>query len=206
MASSSSSRKGSSRHMPLKDRRAAPDAPPSSLRQLKGALNRPIGLQRSEGKLRVVLTERRRARPANEKPSIALLCAELSARLLAHEADEAAQAMRHLILVHDALERKGWPGIEQMSSLVLVKAIAQATLLAHEEPSPHMDTLIEGLRPLQAAAALREQREARLHEQRLDASAVEVSESDYTEFEDAEQDWSGATVPLGLLPQPESDD
>lgn len=206
MASSSPGRKGSSSHTPLKDRRAAPDAAPSSLRQLKGALNRPLGLQRSDGKLRVVLTDRRRARPANEKPSVALLCAELSARLLAHEADEAAQTMRHLILVHDALERKGWPGIEPMSSLVLAKAIEQAAALAHEEPSPHMDTLIEGLRPLQAAAALRERREARLHEQRLADGALEVSESDYTTFEDAEQEWSGATVPLGLLPPRESDD
>jgi hypothetical protein len=206
MASNSSGRKSPPRRPPLKDRRAAPDAAPSSLRQLKGALNRPIGLQRSDGKLRVVLTDRRRARPADEKPSVALLCAELSARLLAHEADEAAQTMRHLILVHDALERKGWAGIEPMSSQVLVKAIAQAALLAHEEPSPHMDTLIEGLRPLQAAAALREQREARLHEQRLGTRAVEVSESEYTAFEDAEQDWSGATVPLGLVPLPDRDD
>ena len=206
MASSSPSRKASSRRSPLKDRRAAPDAAPSSLRKLKGALNRPIGLERHEGKLRVVLTERRRARPADETPSIALLCAELSARLLAHEANEAAQAMRHLILVHDALERKGWPGIEEMSSGVLAKAIDQAGLLAREEPSPYMDMLIEGLRPLRAAAVLREQREARLHEQRLGTSAVEVSESDYTEFEDAEQDWSGATVPLDLVPPLDRDD
>jgi hypothetical protein len=205
MASSSSSRKGSSRPTPLKDRRSAPDAAPSSLRQLKGALTRPLALQRSEGKLRVVLTDRRRARRANETPSIALLCAELSARLLAHEADEAAQTMRHLILVHDALERKGWLGIEDMSSLVLAKAIEQATLLAQEEPSPHMDTLIEGLRPLRAAAALRERREARLHELRL-GDNLEVSESNYTEFEEAEQDWAGATVPLDLVPPADHDD
>ena len=113
--------------------------------------------------------------------------------------------MRHLILVHDALERKGWPGIEEMSSLVLAKAIEQAALLAREEPSPHMDMLIEGLRPLHAAAALREQREARVHEMRV-GDNVEVSESDYTEFEDAEQDWAGATVPLDLVPPPEHDD
>jgi hypothetical protein len=205
MASSSPSRKNSSSRTPLKDRRAAPDAVPSSLRKLKGALNRPIGLQRREGKLQVVLTERRRTRPANEKPSIGLLCAELSARLLAREADEASQAMRHLILVHDVLERKGWPGIEEMSSLVLAKSIDQASLLAQEEPSPHMDMLIEGLRPLRAAAALREQRQARLHEMRL-GDSVQVSESDYAEFEDAEQDWAGATVPLDLVPPPEGDD
>lgn len=205
MASSSPSRKSSSRNTPLKDRRAAPDAPENSLRKLKGMLNRPLGVERRDGKLQVVLTERRRTRPANEKPSIALLCAELSARLLAHEANEAAQTMRHLILVHDALERKGWIGIEGMSSLVLARAIEQAMLLAREEPSPHMDMLIEGLRPLNAAATLREQREARVHEMRL-GDNVEVSESDYADFEDAEQDWSEGTMPIGLVPPPDRDD
>jgi hypothetical protein len=206
MASSSSGRKGPSRAAPLKDRRAAPHAERGSLGKLKSVLNRPIGLERNDGKLRMVLTERRRARPANEAPSIALLCAELSARLLAYEAGEAAQTMRHLILVHDTLERKGWTGLETMSSLVLARALEQAALLAREEPSPHMDMLIEGLRPLQAAAALRERREARAHEMRP-GDNVEVSESDYTQFEDAEQDWSsGATVPLDLVPPHERDD
>ena len=205
MASSSPSRKGSSRNTPLKDRRAAPDAPENSLRKFKGMLNRPLGVERRDGKLQVVLTERRRARPADEKPSIALLCAELSARLLAHEANEAAQTMRHLILVHDALERKGWIGIEGMSSLVLARAIEQAMMLAREEPSPHMDMLIEGLRPLNAAATLREQREARVHEMRL-GDNVEVSESDYADFEDAEQDWSEGTMPIGLVPPPDRDE
>jgi len=205
MASSSPSRKGSSRNTPLKDRRAAPDAPENSLRKFKGMLNRPLGVERRDGKLQVVLTERRRARPADEKPSIALLCAELSARLLAHEANEAAQTMRHLILVHDALERKGWIGIEGMSSLVLARAIEQAMMLAREEPSPHMDMLIEGLRPLNVAATLREQREARVHEMRL-GDNVEVSESDYADFEDAEQDWSEGTMPIGLVPPPDRDD
>ncbi|MCW5656213.1 MAG: hypothetical protein KIT60_00795 [Burkholderiaceae bacterium] len=206
MASSPLGRKGPSRRTPLKDRRAAPDAAQSSLRKLKGALNRPIGLQRRDGKLCVVLAERRRSRPADEEPSIALLCVELSARLLAHEANEAAQTMRHLILVHDALERKSWLGLETLSSLVLARAIEQASVLAREEPSPHMDMLIEGLRPLQAAAALREQREAQAHEMRL-GDNVEVSESDYAEFEDAEQDWSSsATMPLDLVPPRERDD
>jgi hypothetical protein len=81
----------------------------------------------------------------------------------------------------------------------------QASLLAQEEPSPHMDLLIEGLRPLQAAATLREQREARQHELRV-SDSVEVSESDYAEFEDAEQDWAQSTVPVGLVPRPEHDD
>ena len=68
-----------------------------------------------------------------------------------------------------------------------------------------MDMLIEGLRPLNAAAALREQREARVHEMRL-GDNVEVSESDYADFEDAEQDWSEGTMPIGLVPPPDRDD
>jgi hypothetical protein len=203
MASSSPSRKGS-RQMPLKDRRAAPDGKGSgSLRKLKGLLGRPIGLERREGKLHVVLTERRRPRPADEPASLSQLCAELSARLLAHETSE-VQTMRHLILVHDALERRGWAAIEGLSSLVLIKAIEQAEVLAAEEPSPHMDMLIEGLRPLHTAADLRDKRETRQQDFRV-GDNLEVSESDYAEFEDVESNWTG-TVPAGLVPPRERDD
>lgn len=197
MGSPSPRRKGS-RSKPLKDRRAPSGAAAGgSLRKLKGMLGRPIGIEHQEGRLRVVFTERRRVRPEGEAPSLAMVCAELSARMLAHEAEEAAQTMRHLILVHDALERRGWPGVETMSSLVLSRALTQAQMLAAEEPSPHLDMLIEGLRPLHAAAELREQRDSRLDNLAYD-SKPEVSESDYADFEDA-QGWSG-TMPAGLVP------
>jgi len=205
MASSSPSRKGS-RQMPLKDRRAAVDVKGGgSLRKLKGLLGRPIGLERREdGKLHVVLTERRRQRPADEPASVSQLCAELSARLLAHESSE-VQTMRHLILVHDALERRGWSALEGMSALVLTKAIEQAEALAAEEPSPHMDMLIEGLRPLHTAADLRDQRETRQQDFRL-GDNLEVSESDYADFEDVESNWTGTTVPAGLVPPRDRDE
>ena len=119
MASSSPARKGT-RSKPIKDRRSGASGATTPLRKLKGLLVRPIGLERHDGKLKVVLAERRRPRPANEQPSLALLCAELSARMLTHEADETARTMRHLILVHDALERRGWAGVETMSSLVRI--------------------------------------------------------------------------------------
>jgi hypothetical protein len=202
MASSSTSRKGS-RQMPLKDRRAPAGDGGGSLRKLKGLLKRPIALERREGKLHVVLAERRRQRPADEPPSLSQLCAELSARLLAHEHSE-VQTMRHLILVHDALDRRGWSALEGMSSLVLAKAIEQAEALAAEEPSPHMDMLIEGLRPLHTAADLRDQRESRLQDFRV-GDNLEVSESDYADFEDVETNWAG-TVPAGLVPKGERDD
>jgi len=201
MASSSTSRKGS-RRGPLKERRA-PEGKASALRKLKGVLGRPLGLERRDGKLQVVLTERRRQRPANEPPSLAQLCAELSARLLAHEHSE-VQTMRHLILVHDALERRGWVALESMSSLVLVRAIEQAESLAAEEPSPLMDMLIEGLRPLHTAADLRDQRDSRMQDFRV-GDNLEVSESDFAEFEDCETNWAG-TVPVGLVPPPERND
>lgn len=203
MASSSPRRKGS-RRMPLKDRRAAPSGKgEGSLRKLKGLLGRPIGLERRDGKLHVVLTERRRARRADEPPSLSQLCAELSARLLAHETSE-MQTMRHLILVHDALERRGWTAIEGMSALVLAKAIEQAEALATEEPSPHMDMLIEGLRPLHTAADLRDQRDSRQQDFRV-GDNLEVSESDFAEYEEVDTNWIG-TVPAGLVPPPDRDD
>jgi hypothetical protein len=190
--------------MPLKDRRAAPDGQRGgSLRKLKGLLGRPIGIERREGKLQVVLTERRRQRPADEPPSLSQLCAELSARLLAHETSE-VQTMRHLILVHDALDRRGWVAIEGLSSLVLAKAIEQAEALAAEEPSPLMDMLVEGLRPLRIAADLRDQRDSRQQDFRV-GDSLEVSESDYAEFEDVETNWAG-TVPAGLVPPRDRDD
>jgi len=175
MASSSTSRKGS-RQMPLKDRRA-PAGKGGPLRKLKGLLGRPLGIEKRDGKLQVVLTERRRRRPADEPPSLSQLCAELSARLLAHEHSE-VQTMRHLVL--------------------------QAEALAAEEPSPHMDMLLEGLRPLQVAADLRDQRDSRMQDFRV-GDNLEVSESDYAEFEDCETNWSG-TIPVGLVPSRGRDD
>lgn len=201
MASSSTSRKGS-RQMPLKDRRA-PAGKGGPLRKLKGLLGRPLGIEKRDGKLQVVLTERRRRRPADEPPSLSQLCAELSARLLAHEHSE-VQTMRHLVLVHDALDRRGWIALEGMSALVLAKAIEQAESLAAEEPSPHMDMLLEGLRPLHVAADLRDQRDSRMQDFRV-GDNLQVSESDFAEFEDCETSWSG-TVPVGLVPRPDRDE
>jgi hypothetical protein len=188
--------------MPLKERRA-PEGKGGSLRKIRGLLKRPLAIERREGKLQVVLTERRRRRPADEPPSLSQLCAELSARLLAHEHSE-VQTMRHLILVHDALDRRGWAALEGMSSLVLAKAIEQAESLAAEEPSPLMDMLVEGLRPLHTAADLRDQRDSRLQDFRV-GDNLEVSESDYADFEDVETNWAG-TVPAGLVPPRDRDD
>ena len=89
------------------------------LRRLKGALGRPLGLERRDGQLHVVLTERRREPPVDEKPSLLQLCDELSARMLAHGPDYAAKAMRHLVVLHDVLGHRGWQGVAALPGPVL---------------------------------------------------------------------------------------
>jgi hypothetical protein len=67
-----------------------------------------------------------------------------------------------------------------------------------------MDMLIEGLRPLLKAADLRDQRESRQQDFRV-GDNLEVTESDYAEFEDVETNWTG-TVPAGLVPPRDRDE
>lgn len=187
-----------------KDRRAAPGVTGKSapLRRLKGVLVRPLGLERRDGQLHLVLAERRRVPSVDAKPSLSQLCDELSARLLAYGPDYAARAMRHLVLVHDALGRKGWPGVAALPGTVLVEALAQAEMLASEEQSPSLEMIIEGLRPLQSAADLRDQRESRLQDFKIGEN-LEVSESTHAEFDHLQRSWAG-TTPSELMP-PERD-
>lgn len=205
MASSSISRK-TSRTAPLKDRRvrAGADGTANPLRKLKGALARPIGLERRDGKLHLVLTERRRAQAVEEEPLVATLCAELSARLLAHEADQAVRTMRELIFVHDALARNGWVSVAGLAPSVLGKALEQLDHLVDDEASAPMALLTGRLQPLHRAALMRETSESLAHDFRV-GDNLEVSESDFADFEDAEQEWV-ATMPSDLVPPPDRDD
>lgn len=197
MATTASTRKGSRTALD-KDRRTDADAKGKSspLRRLKGVLARPLGLERREGQLHVVLAERRRPRPAGQPPSPAELCNELSARLLAHDAEHLAKAMRQLLLVHEALGSKGWAGVAVLPGAVLAEALVQAEMLVGGESSLPLETFIEGLRPLQGVADLRDERNSRLRDFRIGES-VEVSESSFAEFDRLEQSWVG-TVPSAL--------
>jgi hypothetical protein len=190
--------------MRAKDRRAAPDAKGTSdpVRRLKNVLGRPLGLQRRDGQLHVVLVERRTAPQADRTPSPAQLRDELSACLLAHGPDHAAQVMRHLLLVHDALGRKGWSGVGALPAPVLADALGQAETLAREDPSPALVTIVEHLRRLQHAADLRDERESRMQDFKVGKN-LDVSESTHAEFEELERSWGG-TVPSALeLPERE---
>lgn len=186
------------RKTPAKDRRAAPGATGTTdtVRRLKSVLARPLRLQRCDGRLRVVLVERRRALRAEEMPSLEPLRGELSARLLAHGPDPAAHALRDLVLVHEAMGRKGWPGVAVLPAPVLVEALAQAQALASKEPSPALRDFIERLRSLQRAAEQRDARESRSQDFKVGQS-LDVSESTHAEFEELERSWSG-TVPSAL--------
>lgn len=185
---------------PGKERRAAAGAkaPKGALRRLKGLLVRPLTLERRDGHVHLVLAERRRAAPAEQSPSPSQLCAELSARLLAHEPEHTARMMRHLVLVHDTLERKGWAGVAAMAGHVLGEALAQAEALAAEDLSPHLQIIIEHLRLLRGAADQRDERDSRLQDFKVGEN-VQVTESAFAEFEDVERSWGG-TVPTKLGP------
>jgi hypothetical protein len=176
------------------DRRAPANAngPAGPLRRLKGVLGRPLGLERRDGQLHVVLTERRSATPLDPRPSPATLCEELCARLLTHDPQHVAKTMHPLLLVHDALASGGWSGVAALPGRVLTDAVALAETMASEESSLALESFVEGLRPLQGAAELRDERDSRQKDFKL-GETVEVSESSYAEFDRLEQSWVGTT-------------
>jgi hypothetical protein len=178
---------------PDAERRTHADAPVGSLRHLKGLLGRPIGLERRDGQLHVVLVERRRS-PRTAQPALEPLRAELRARLLTHGTADAARVMRHLVFVHDELGRGGWRGVEALPAPVLARALAQAEMLASAEASAPLSLLVDRLRLAQAAAGLREERAARLA---AGAASLEVSETTQEAFDEVERSWVGTFPPIG---------
>lgn len=126
--------------------------------------------------------------------------AELGARLLVH--DPATQIVRHLFIVHDELRNGGWPAVEALPAAVIGRAVVEAEILASDEPSPLLATIIDALRRIKVAAdaiATRKSHEA------LEALETgwgipkmpEVSDTNFDEYELMERSWAG-TVPSGL--------
>ena len=200
MATSPPTRNGP-RTKPVENRRTTPGTQdkPGPLRWVKGVLGRELGLERRGSQLHVVLIDRRRAPSVAQPPSISQLCAELRARLLAHERDHAAQAMRHLVLVHDELGRKGWSGVEALPGQVMNKALVEAEMLTGQESSPFLAVIIERLRVLKAGADMREDRKAHLRDLEK-GEALEVSEATHEEFEEIERSWVGTLPAEVVLP------
>lgn len=187
-----------SRKQPLIDRRATTTPGDSgSLRKVKGALGRPLGLERREGQLHIVLVERRSTAPADQAPLLAKIRAELRTRLADLIDTPAARLMRHLGFVAVELDRKGWAGVEALPASVVGRAIVQAEMLASEDSSNLLAIFIDRLRLLKAAAEVREERALRL--QSLDDATLVVSEATHEEFEESQRSWE-ASVHAELAP------
>lgn len=152
------------------------------LRRFRGALRRPLRLERRGLRWRVVLVDRRRDgvvfRPASERR----LLIDLQESLLAIDAAHAAMAMGQLIRVHDLLLSKGWNAVEAMSCRDLGRAVAQCELLAEIGSPDSLNALADRLRVLESRARIREDRHA--EDQRTppaDAMGV-VAEASFDEY------------------------
>ncbi|HEX2543064.1 MAG TPA: hypothetical protein VHM00_18530 [Caldimonas sp.] len=119
---------------------------------------------------------------------------ELRARLLVH--DPGTHVVRNLFVVHDELRASGWTAVEALPIKIVSRALTEAEIMAVDEPSQVLGTIIDTLRELKTAA------EARVAEAALDRDwetlqVPEVSDTNFGEFELAERSWAG-TVPNGL--------
>jgi hypothetical protein len=194
---------------PLTERRAALQgkAGASPLKQLKGALGRPMKVEWRNGQPHVAMVERRRT-PLLDRAQ-AHLCAELGALLLTQQADETSNLLRPLVMVHDTLQRRGWEGVGALPPHLLAKAARQSAMLASEDPSPVLKELGERLRTLHAVAVARDaassQADSGVEEKDDDDGNttvphhVEVSEGSFDDFERLERNWT-RTVPSDLAP------
>lgn len=190
------------RQKQIPDRRAPPGRRGLryALRWLKGLLGRPMGLEWRGRQLHVVIVDRRRKPRADLPLTLSQMRAELRARLIAHEHDNAARLMRHLVFVHDELGRKGWAGIGKLPARLLGKALVQAEMLNTEEPSAALAMVVDTLRPLHVAAEMRQAHAGGEPDLGAD-SRPEVSEATHEEYELMERSWVG-TIPGGLsLPE-----
>ncbi len=123
--------------------------------------------------------------------------AELGARLLVH--DPATQVVRHLFIVHDELRVGGWTAVEALPLAVVGRAVSEAEILAVDEPSQLLATIIDALRSIKIAADTRARRAAHdaLEAEWEVPKMPEVSDTNFDEYELMERSWAG-TVPAGL--------
>ena len=172
------------RKKPLRDRRL-PLGAPGSVRWLKGLLGRPLELRRRDGQLHVTLVDRRRSPERVHADELALVREELRARLLSQEPDHVASVMRHLVFVHDALAREGWPGLEALPSRLLGKALVQTQMLVSQLASDRLALLIDRLRVAKVTAEVREQHGKQGPHTATPGTpaAVEISEATQADFE-----------------------
>jgi len=174
---------------------AGPAAPAKrgSLRWVRDVLGRSIRLEQRKNQRHVTLVD---PRAAAEEPMSLLMQqrADLGARLLVH--DPATQIVRNLFIVHDELRANGWPGVENLPLKVISRGLSEAEILAVDEPSDVLATIIGTLRDVKVAAEGRAAREALEADWEV-PQVPEVSDTNFDEYELMERSWAG-TVPAGL--------
>ena len=123
--------------------------------------------------------------------------AELGARLLVH--DPATQVVHHLFIVHDELRNGAWPAVRALPLAVIGRALAEAEILARDEPSNLLTTIVVALREIKLGADARAAREAHdaLEAEWEVPKVPEVSDTNFDEYELMERSWAG-TVPAAL--------
>ena len=173
--------------------RNAPPARRGSLRWVREVLGRSLRLEQP----------RQATQPAGDAQADTPLSlvmqqrAELGARLLVH--DPATQVVRHLFIVHDELRNGGWTAVEALPLAVIGRAVSEAEILAVDEPSQLLATIIDALRAIRIAADARATRAAHdaLEAKWEVPQMPEVSDTNFDEYELMERSWAG-TVPSGL--------
>ena len=174
---------------------AAPAAPAKrgSLRWVREVLGRSIRLEQRKNQRHVMLVD---PRAAAEEPMSLLMQqrADLGARLLVH--DPATQIVCNLFIVHDELRANGWPGVENLPLKVISRGLSEAEILAVDEPSDVLATIIATLREVKVVAEGRAAREALEADWEV-PQVPEVSDTNFDEYELMERSWAG-TVPAGL--------
>ena len=171
--------------------RGAPSARRGSLRWVREVLGRTLRLEQPGQRAETLF-----AAPGAQAPLSLVMQqrAELGARLLVH--DPATQVVRHLFIIHDELRNGGWAAVEALPPTVIARALAEAEILATDEPSPLLATISSALAKIKAAAEARAARAVAEAEWEI-PRMPEVSDTNFDEYELMERSWAG-TVPSGL--------
>lgn len=179
------------------DRSAAP-ARRGSLRWVRNVLGRSLRLEQPRYPGQPTPIDPRRAAEADKPLSLVMQQrAELGARLLVH--DPATQVVRHLFIVHDELRNAGWLAVRALPLTVIGRALTEAEILASDEPSPMLASIIDALRDIKLGAVARAAQAAHdaLEAEWETPQVPEVSDTNFDEYELMERSWAG-TVPAAL--------
>lgn len=179
--------------------RQAPPAPAGaakrgSLRWVRDVLGRSMRLEQRKAPPAAAAAADASEQPEQPMSLLMQQRAELGARLLVH--DPATQIVRNLFILHDELRANGWTGVENLPIKVISRGLSEAEILAVDEPSEVLETIIGKLREVKVAAEARAAREALEADWEV-PQMPEVSDTNFDEYELMERSWAG-TVPAGL--------